>query len=253
MAESYSIIYPGNWVNHPNTWGRPNAAFKTAKRGSGDPLDRQHQAVVVRPGVLAVQKVGYLHIQGAAPTGAAVKGYDLKIASPDARADDKPRADITSLVVPTGAQLYRVGLRLPRVGDQPGYYSSGAKDAVAPERTGLKTNASGAIWLEAKATDPAAKPAGGAITATGANTSALTVNATTGDFDAASVQFNLATPVVTTADLTFKVWADKGGFGSDFLGGVYVIAEVAYLIDAPVADLNWIPALEGARVAGYTG
>jgi hypothetical protein len=253
MAETYSAIYPGNWVNHPNTWGRPNAAFKTAKRASGDPLDRQHQAVVVRPGVLAVQKVGYLHIEGAVPAGTAVQGYDLKIASPDARADDKPRADITSLVVPTGAQLYRVGLRLPRLGEMPGYYSSGAKDPVNPERSGIKTNTSGAIWLEAKAAAPAAKPAGGAITATGANTPALTVNATTGDFDAAAVQFSLATPVVTTADLTLKVWADKGGFGSDFRGGCYVVAEVCYLIDAPVADLSWIPALEGARVAGYTG
>lgn len=251
MAESYSVIYPGNYVNHLNTWGKPNAAFKTANRPVGDPHDRQHQAVVVRPGLLAVQKVAYLHVQGAAPAGTAIKGYDLTIASPDARADDKPRANISGLIVPSGAMLYRVGLRVPRAANQPGYYSSGAKDAVAPERSGLLTNATGKIWLEAKSTDPTAAPAGGAVTATGANSAALTVNAATGDFDAAAVSTTLPTPVTTTAELTLKLWADKGGVGSTFLGGVYVIAEVAYLVEASVADLDWIPALEGARTAGY--
>lgn len=253
MAETYSIIYPGNFVNHLNTWGKPNAAFKAAGRAVGDPRDRQHQAAVVRPGMLAVHKVARLFVSGAVPAGSAVKGYDLSIASPDARADDKPRANIEGLIVPSGAFLYKVGLRLPRLADQPGYYSSGAQDIEAGETSGVKTNATGKLWLEAKATDPTVAPSSGAISATGANTPALTVNATTGEFNAAAVSTSLITPIATTAELTLKVWADKGGIGSTFLGGVYIIAEVCYMVEAPVADLNWVRAIEGARVAGYTG
>lgn len=253
MAETYSIIYPGNYVNDLATWGKPNAAFRAAKRAVGDPRDRQHQAALVRPGLLAVHKVARLFVSGAAPAGTAVKGYDLTINSPDARANDKPRANIEGLVIPSGAFLYRVGLRLPRLADQPGYYSSGGKDAVAGETSGVKTNATGKLWLEAKATDPTVAPSSGAISATGANTAALTVNATTGAFDAASLSTTLVTPVTTTADLTLKVWADKGGIGSDFLGGVYLLAEACYLVEAPVAGLNWLSSVEGARIAGYSG
>lgn len=253
MAESYSIIYPGNFVNHLNTWGKPNAAFKAAGRSTGDPHDRQHQAALVRPGLIAVHKVGHLLVEGAVPAGSDVKGYDFTIGSPDARADDKPRSDIQGLIVPSGAFLYRVGLRLPRLGDQPGYYSSGAKDAASSERSGVLTNATGKVWLEAKATDPTAATVSGAITATGASTAPLTVNATTGDFDAAAVETTLTAPVTTTAELTLKLWADKGGIGSTFLGGVYVLAEACYLMPAPVADIDWLNAIPGARVAGYSG
>ena len=252
MAETYKKIYPGNWVERISAYPLPNADFKKNKRPAGDPHDRQQQGVLIRPGTVAVHKVAYLHVSGAAPTGSAVKGNDLTIASPDARGDDKPRSDVTGLIVPSGAHLYRLGLRVPRSASQPGAYSSGAKDAVSPERSGLLTNAGGKIWLEAKATDPAAAPTGGAITATGANTPALTVNATSGDFDAAAASFSLLTPTTTTSELTIKLWADKGGVGSTMLGGVYLVAEVCYLVDDSVADLESL-VLPGAQYAGYTG
>jgi len=118
MAETYKKIYPGNWVVGLNAWPKPNADFVKNNRPVGDPHDRQQQAVLYMPGVLAVQKVGFVHVQGAVPAapgvGAGVQGYDITIGSPDTRGDDKPRADVKGLIVPAGASLYRVGLRVPR-------------------------------------------------------------------------------------------------------------------------------------------
>lgn len=251
MAESYSVIYPGNYVNHLNTWGKPNAAFKAAGRPTGDPHDRHHQAAVVQPGLLAVQKVATLHVEGINP-GGTMAGYDLTINSPDARADDKPRANINGLVVPSGAHLYRVGLRIPRAANQPGAYSSGAKDATGSDPSGLFTGPNGSVWLEGGTADPTGGPLGGAITATGANTAVLVSNAD-GEFLAGSESTTVIAPVTTTAELTFKIWTENGGLGSHFLGGVYLVAEVCYLVEADVADLDYVGALEGARVAGYSG
>lgn len=252
MPESYSVIYPGNFVNHLSTWGKPNAAFRAANRGTGDPRDRQHQAALVRPGLLAVQKVGFLHVEGAAPGGASIQGNGLTIASPDARADDKPRSDINGLIVPSGAHLYRIGLRIPRAANQPGYYSSGAKDAVANEYTGLRSGNNSRLWLEAGAAAPTVVPTAGAITATGAKSAPIAAGAT-GAYTADAKSTTLLTPVTTTAELTFRIYTETGGIGSDFLGGVYVLAEVCYLVEDGVADLSYISAVEGARVAGYSG
>ncbi|MCE2836045.1 MAG: hypothetical protein LW834_03480, partial [Cyanobium sp. 49614_E6] len=240
MAETYKKIYPGNWVVGLNAWPKPNADFVKNNRPVGDPHDRQQQAVLYMPGVLAVQKVGFVHVQGAVPAapgvGAGVQGYDITIGSPDTRGDDKPRADVKGLIVPAGASLYRVGLRVPRQANQPGAFSSGAKDPVAPEASGLLANAGAKLWLEAKATAPAGAPGdSGAISATGAHTGPMNVSAR-GDFDADDFCNSVATPVVTTAELEFKLWADKGGLGSSFLGGLYLVAEVCYLVEDHVAD-----------------
>jgi hypothetical protein len=238
MAETYKKIFPGNFVAGLNAWPLPNADFTKNKRAVGDPHDRQQQGVVYVPGFIAVQKVGIVHIQGATPaapgTGAGVQGYDIVIPSVDSRPDDKPRADVKGLIVPAGASLYRIGLRVPRVQSQPGYFSSGAKDAVAPESSGLLANAGAKLWLEAKATDPTAAPGdSGAIAATGAHTGPMNVSAR-GDFDADDCSNSVPTPVITTAELSFRVWADKGGLGSLFLGGVYLVAEVCYIVEDTV-------------------
>jgi hypothetical protein len=256
MAETYKKIFPGNWVERISAYPLPNAEFKKNNRPSGDPHDRQQQGVLYMPGAIAVHKVAFCRIEGATPaapgTGAGVVGYDLTVGSPDTRGDDKPRADIKGLIVPSGAYLYRCGLRIPRLAAQPGYFSSGAKDPVANEGTGLKGNASAQLWLEAKAGGATAVPAdSGAVTATGAHTGTLKASAA-GDFTADDFAAGVLTPVTTTAELEFKIYADKGGIGSTFLGGVYLVAEVMYLVEDSVADLESL-ILPGAKYAGYTG
>jgi hypothetical protein len=256
MAETYKKIFPGNWVERISAYPLPNADFKKNNRPSGDPHDRQQQGVLYMPGVIAVHKVAFCHIEGAVPpvpgTGAGIVGYDLTVGSPDTRGDDKPRADIKGLIVPSGAYIYRCGFRVPRLSAQPGSFSSGAKDAVAGETSGLKANAAAQLWLEAKAGGATAVPAdAGAITATGAHTGTIKVTAN-GEFEADEFSNGLLTPVATTAELEFKLYADKGGLGSSFLGGLYLVAEVCYLVEDHVADLESI-ALNGARYSGYTG
>lgn len=250
MAETYKKIYPGNWVNHLSALPLPNPDFTINKRPSGDPRDRQQQGVLVAPGRIAVHKVGFVKISGAvAAAGAGIAGYDVTIDSPDTRPDDKPRADVKGLLVPQGAAIYRVGFRIPPLNQQPNFSSSGARGPVAG--SGLQANAGAKVWLEARATTPTAAPANGVISATGANTPALTVGAD-GEFDPAQAFARLATPVTTTAELTLRLWADQGGLGSSFLDGVYLTAEVCYLVDDAVPDLSWIT-LPGGRYSGYTG
>jgi hypothetical protein len=58
--------------------------------------------------------------------------------------------------------------------------------------------------------------------------------------------------VATTSEQEFKIYADKGGLGSTFLGGVYLVAEVCYIVEDAVADLESL-VLPGAKYAGYTG
>jgi len=256
MAETYKNIYPGNWVERISAYPLPNAEFKKNNRPSGDPHDRQQQGVLYMPGEVAVHKVGFVRIEGAVPaapgTGAGITGYDITIGSPDTRGDDKPRADIKGLIVPQGAYLYRIGFRIPRLGNQPGYFSSGAKDPVAGEGSGLKANAGAKIWLEAKAGGSTAVPTdSGAIAAAGAHTGTVSVGAS-GEFPADSFSNSVLTPVGTTGELEFKLYADKGGLGSTFLGGVYVVAEVCYIVEDEVADLESL-ILPGARYAGFTG
>lgn len=256
MAETYKKIFPGNWVERLSAYPLPNADFRKNNRPVGDPHDRQQQGALYMPGAVAVHKVGFVRIEGAVPaapgSGAGITGYDVTIPSIDARGDDKPRADIKGLIVPQGAYLYRIGFRIPRLGNQPGYYSSGAKDPVAGEGSGLKANAGAKIWLEAKAGGATAVPAdSGAITAAAAHTGAISVGAS-GEFPADSFANSLLTPVATTGELELKLYADKGGLGSSFLGGIYVVAEVCYLVEDEVADLESV-VLPGARYSGFTG
>lgn len=81
-------IYPGNYVNRLSSY--------------------QGQPVVAIPGRV------YYHITGyALVTSTGGTAFDITIPSPDRRQDDKPRPDITSLVIPSGAALYSLSLRVP--------------------------------------------------------------------------------------------------------------------------------------------
>ena len=81
-------IFPGNWVTTLSSY--------------------QGQPVVAQPGRQYYQKIGYALVDSTGGTEFAVT-----IPSPDLRADDKVRANITGLTLPAGANVYHVGLRVP--------------------------------------------------------------------------------------------------------------------------------------------
>lgn len=264
MAESYKAIYPGNWVTHLNAYPLPNPDFKTNKRNSGDPRDRQQQAVLFMPGWLAVRKVAHAFVDAGGNTS-----FDLVVGSPDLRPDDKPRADVKGLLVPTGAIVYRAGLRVPPVTHQPGYYSAGDRGLIpgGNKATGLKGTATDQLVLASAA--PAAKAVGSIAaaaittstdTASVADPSKLVVKADgTMDAGTALVQTTWDKPVVTTADLTLKLFsvnaagtAAGSAIQSTLTGGVNLVVEVCYLVKEDVVDLEAVH-LPGAQYAGYGG
>jgi hypothetical protein len=264
MAESYKAIYPGNWVTHLNAYPLPNPDFKTNKRNSGDPRDRQQQAVLFMPGWLAVRKVAHAFVDAGGNTS-----FDLVVGSPDLRPDDKPRADVKGLLIPSGAVVYRAGFRVPPITHQPGYYSSGDRGVIpgGNKASGLSGTAGDQLVL-ASAT-PAAK-AVGSIAAAAITTSTDTASATDassvvvaadGTITAGSqlVQTTWDKPVATTADLTLKLYSVAAGgtaagsaIKSTLLGGVNLVVEVCYLVKEGVVDLDAVH-LPGAQYAGYGG
>lgn len=197
-------IYPGNWTVALSSY--------------------QGQPVTAIPGRL------YYHITGyALITSTGAKSWDITIPSPDMRQDDKPRADITSLVVPSGAKVYGLGLRVPDM----------RKDR------GIGTAYSGIV---------------------GTNTNELKVATAIGDDDAladndiATVAADVVvadttiapvatfksiiTPVAQTAARTLKVFSDNGSqaagsnMTSSLDGGTPIIVDVFYFLDDEASDLN---------------
>jgi len=264
MAETYSKILPGNFTVPLSAYALPNAAFTGPK---GDPKNRHQQAVLVMPGILAVHKVGVAHITDGGGTD-----FDVIVPSPDTeQSPHKARADIQGLFVPTGAVLTRVGLRITGASEQPGYYSSGRRGVdpvfdkttglALPEDSGLVGTAGDALILATAGTATGA----GAITATAAHTSDTTCKlGTDGRIFSHEESVNAnpllgGTATVTTADLTFKLFNTDAaggpgtGIKSDILGGVYVIAEVVYLIADRVAGMGDGIKLSGGEYSGFGG
>lgn len=251
MAETYKKIYPGNWVAHANAYPLPNAEFKKNGRPTGSPLDRQQQGVLIWPGVIAVHKVGYVHIDEALGNAAAgVVSYDITIPSPDLRPDDKPRADVNGLLIPSGVQLFRVGLRVNAIGEQPGFYSQGPKE-TSMMHSGLLGNAGANLWVDTDAAAAAAPASPGAVSATAASAGPITVGAD-GEFPVDDFALGAYPAVATTADLTLKLFTDQGRLGSALLGGIYITVEAIYMVEDKVAGLDAVH-LPGARYSGYTG
>lgn len=254
MAETYSKILPGNWTVPLSAYPLPNAGT-----GRGVASGRRQQSALFMPGWKAIHKVGYAFVDDA---GAAE--FDIILPSPDTRPDDKPRADVKGLYVPTGAHLYRVGLRVPGVSEQPGYYSSGPRGVLpdAPEDAGLVGTATDMLAVGSAL--PASQ-AGGSITPTAAHTSTLAACKTIFGADKRLKEAQEyvcvnpwdGTAGPTTADLTFKLFVlDTTGAAagdpikSDLLGGVYLIAEVCYLVPDDVEGFQALK-ISGASFGGY--
>jgi hypothetical protein len=264
MSETYKKVFPGNWVNNIDAYPLPNASFKTNNRPPGDPHDRQQQAVLFRPGWMAVRKVAVAKV-----TDGVATVLPLTILSPDERSDDQPRRNINGLLVPQGALLFRAGLRATSVSQQPGYYSSGDPGNNNGNGGVVDSGVNGTPGDQVvlSSATPAAKNAG-VISATACNTptdpangSGLVVGAD-GNLPAGStlVQAAYGSPVAVTSDLLFQVYsvaasgaAAGSGISTPLLGGVYLVAEVCYLVQEPVVDLTANVFLPGATVAGSSG
>lgn len=199
-------IFPGNYVNH-----------LSSIRG---------QSVVVMPGRVVKHVIGFAKITTSALS------WDITIPSDDKRqGGDKTRPDTVGLVIPEGACLYRVGLRVvDRRKDKA--YGNALSGLVG-------TNAETLKLASALAVDPADPIAAGA-----ASSPPLTVAATTIAPSAAATDALINTGVILTGALTLRLYSalsDQNagnGLASSLTEGSYVIAEAAYALsdDVPNED-----------------
>ena len=197
-------IYPGNWVTQLSSY--------------------QGQPVVAVPGRQYFQKVGYALVDGTGGTEFAVT-----IPSPDMRQDDKVRANITNLVLPAGASVYNVGIRVPDM----------RKDK------GVGTATSGLVGTNTDtiAVKDAAASAADTISTTVVSTPTIAVALTTIAPTSAS-KGEVEAKTLAGAE-TLKVYvrnAAGNGTGSNLsstaAGGTPIIVEVAYFVEDDVPDVE---------------
>jgi hypothetical protein len=207
-------IYPGNWVTQLSSY--------------------QGQPVVAVPGRTYHHVVGFATI-----TSTGATSWDVTIPSPDMRGDDKPRPDITGLIVPVGANVYHVGIRVCDTRKDRG---------VGTATTGLtgaqnnRIKAASALGSSTDNTIAATKlSTNSADLSIGANLTVAPTGGTVG----------VVTPVaVTGSALTLKVYstdatgaAAGSNITSSATGGTPVIVEVAYYTEdvCPDMDGTFIP------------
>lgn len=205
-------IYPGNQINRLSSY--------------------QGQPVIAQPGRAYYNLVGYALI-----TSTGATSWPITIPSPDMRADDKPRPDIASMVIPLGAKVYHIALRAPDM----------RKDrALGTARTGIVgTNTNTLRAATAVNVADVGALADDAIGTPGLAASGAPVVADTTIVPAAS-QFSIITPVAQAAARTIEVFstttlgnAAGSAMTSTETGGTPVIVEVSYFLeDLDVADLN---------------
>jgi hypothetical protein len=198
-------IYPGNYVNRLSAY--------------------QGQPAVCMPGRVYYHITGYALVDSTGGTS-----FDVIIPSPDKRSDDKPRANITGLVLPSGANVYFLGLRVPDM----------RKDrAVGSAFTGLVgTNTNRLKLADAVAND-------NVLTTTTLATSSASIAVASTTVAPATAVKSVVTPVTLAGSETLKVYVtDATGTAagstltSSLTGGTPIICEVAYFLDDVVGELN---------------
>ncbi len=202
-------IFPGNWVTQLSSY--------------------QGQPVVAVPGRVYYHKVGYALVGS---TGATE--FAITIPSPDRRSDDKPRADITSLVLPSGANVYHVGIRVPDMRKDRG---------VGSATTGLVGTTGDTIAIK-----DAAASAAATISTTVVSTPTIAVASSTIAPSAATK--GIVTPAILAGAETLKLWvrnaagnATGSALSSTTTGGTPIIAEVCYYVEdvPPELDSTIVP------------
>lgn len=198
-------IYPGNYVNRLSSY--------------------QGQPAVCVPGRVYYHITGYALVNATGGTS-----FDVIIPSPDKRGDDKPRADITGLVLPAGANVYYLGVRVPDM----------RKDrAVGTAFSGLVgTNTNRLKLADALAND-------NVLTTSTLATNSATIAVASTTVAPVAASKSVITPVALTGSETLKVYVtDNTGTSagstltSSLTGGTPIICEVAYYLDDAVAELN---------------
>lgn len=213
-------IYPGNYVNLLASYANPST--------SGVPT-----GVVAQPGRIHYHIVGY----GMVPYGSgnAVTSLAITIPSPDRRPDDKPRPDQTSLVLPSGAKLYHVGIRVPDMRKDRG---------LGTAFTGIIGTATNRLkFADALANDDA-------MTTTTVSTpsASLALSSIGGVVTIAptSAIKSVVTPVVLAGNETMSIYVTDNsgtsagsGIYSTVIGGTPIIVEACYYLeDSEVPDIN---------------
>ena len=207
-------IYPGNYVNQLSSY--------------------QFQPIQALPGRLYYEVVGYAVIPDDA--NLADNEFDVIVPSPDLRPNDKPRLDRGSpLVVPEGAKIYHLGLRVPNMRKQGHTGQNCGCDTYIVATDGNKMKLASAVGAStgfaagAVSTDPDDIEA-----ADDTFTCSSTVE---GALDSAVVE--------SSADLELKLYiTGSGGSGlgdnvySTFQSGTLVVCQVCYWFDdiAPTLD-----------------
>ena len=196
-------IFPGNYVAHLSSY--------------------QTQGVAAIPGRVYYQQVGYALVDSTGGTS-----FDVKIGSPDLRGDDKPRADIASLVVPAGAKVYSLSLRVPDMRKDVGS-GTAASGLVGTNTNRLKV-------ADALANDNVM------TTNTLATNSADVAVASTTVAPVATTK-SVITPVALAGAETLKVFVTTSNgtsagatLTSTTAGGTPIIVEVCYYIDDEAAE-----------------
>ena len=202
-------IFPGNYVNHPSA--------------------ARAQAVIgCYPGRKVHHLIGYAKIDSVSATS-----WDVIIPSDDKRqGGDKTRPDITGMVIPVGACVYRLGLRVVDRRKN--------KDLGSPLSGLVGTDGQELKLASALGVDPA-----NALAATALSSPALTFAGGTIAPGQAVKDALVNTGVITTGgDLTLKVYngtaVDAAGAGvtSSLSAGSYLIAEAIYATSDDVPSEN---------------
>lgn len=199
-------IYAGNYVNRLSAY--------------------QNQPVVCMPGRQFYHITGYALI-----TSTSATSWDIKIPGPDMRADDKPRPDIASLVLPAGACVYFVGFRVP---DMRKERSNGTAFSGLVGTNGERLKVADAVGNDNNIT-----------TAVVATDSSLAPFAN-GTITPRQVRESIVTAPILAGSETLKVWnvqsdgttISSNGVTSTAPGGTPIIVEVAYFTDDDVAELD---------------
>ena len=197
-------IFPGNWVTNLSSY--------------------QGQPVVAVPGRVYYHKVGYALVDSTGGTE-----FDVKIPSPDMRGDDKVRADITSMVIPAGAVVYSVGLRV----------SDTRKNKDAGSATSGLSGTNG----DTVALKDAAASAADTISTSVVSTPTIAVSG--GTIAPTSAKNGVVAGSVLAGAETLKVFVRNSagnGTGSTLsstaVGGTPIICEVSYYLDDAVATVE---------------
>lgn len=202
-------IYPGNYVNRLSSY--------------------QGQPAVCQPGRVYYHVTGYALVPN---DGVGATSFDVVIPSPDRRGDDKPRANITGLVLPAGAAVYHVGLRVPDMRKDRGAASVSAFSGLVGTDTN-RLKVADAIANDDTITTTAVSTTSNAVTVSGSTVAPVATAKT------------LVTPAVLAGNETLKVYvtnssgtAAGSNIRSSLQGGTPLIVEVAYFLTDDVADVG---------------